>query len=140
MQTVCNLTSCMIAGNHLFPLVQHVLAHCTMGDVVVHLYLTWESSANSNDRVGVHDASVSACVSCVCGRRGALLAGVGFGLLHNSGGRNWAFAGWASAVGVLYGAAFVATQDILVPMGAHSLANMASGALWLQAQRDKPLE
>ena len=73
---------------------------------------------------------------CAC-RRGALFAGVGFGLLHNSGGRNWAFAGWASAVGVLYGAAFVATQDIFVPMGAHSLANMASGALWLQAQRQK---
>ena len=75
-------------------------------------------------------------VSCNC-RRGALIAGVGFGLLHNSGGRNWAFAGWASLVGIAYGAAFLATQDILVPMGAHSLANWASGALWLRAQRKR---
>lgn len=38
------------------------------------------------------------------------MAGVAFGVLHNSGGRNWAFAAWASAVGVVYGAAFLATE------------------------------
>ena len=70
-------------------------------------------------------------------RRGVLIVGVGFGLLHNSGGRNWAFAGWASVVGTLYGAAFLGTGDVLVPMAAHSLANFASGRLWLQAQQAK---
>ena len=39
-----------------------------------------------------------------------LVAGGAFGLLHNNGGRNWAFAAWASAVGVVYGAAFLYTE------------------------------
>ena len=43
-------------------------------------------------------------------RRGVLIAGVAFGLLHNNGGRNWAFAAWASLVGVVYGAAFLHTE------------------------------
>ena len=43
-------------------------------------------------------------------RRGVLIAGGAFGLLHNNGGRNWAFAAWASAVGVVYGAAFLYTE------------------------------
>ena len=54
-----------------------------------------------------------------------------FGALHNSGGRNWTFAVWAGAVGLLYGAVFVGTQDLLVPMGAHCLAIYASALLWL---------
>ncbi len=65
-------------------------------------------------------------------RRGVLIAGIGFGILHNSGGRNWAFAGWASLVGILYGFAFLVTQDLYVAMGAHSLANMVSASVWLQ--------
>ena len=32
------------------------------------------------------------------GRRGVLIAGLAFGVLHNSGGRNPAFAAWASLV------------------------------------------
>ena len=67
-------------------------------------------------------------------RRGVVVSGVGFGLLHNSGGRNLAFAGWASLVGMLYGAAFVYTGDILVPMVSHSLANLGAGFLWRQSQ------
>ena len=63
-----------------------------------------------------------------------LLSGVGFGLLHKSGGRNLAFAAWASLVGILYGGAFLYTQDIFVPMVAHSLANAAAGVLWQQGQ------
>jgi hypothetical protein len=39
-----------------------------------------------------------------------LIAGVAFGVLHNNGGRNWAFAAWASLVGVVYGAAFLYTE------------------------------
>ena len=68
-------------------------------------------------------------------RRGVLIAGVGFGILHNSGGRNWSFAGWASVVGIVYGFAFVQTDDIFVPMAAHSLANLASASLWLKYRR-----
>jgi membrane protease YdiL (CAAX protease family) len=62
--------------------------------------------------------------------RGAVAAGLVFGLLHNSGGRNLAFAAWASMVGVVYGAAFLVTSNIWVPAGAHVLANFASAAAW----------
>jgi membrane protease YdiL (CAAX protease family) len=71
------------------------------------------------------------CCHFVC-RRGALIAGVVFGLLHTSGGRNAAFAAWASAVGCTYGAAFLYTSNIYVPVLAHSLANVAAGALWME--------
>ena len=78
----------------------------------------------------------TALLSCVR-RRGVVIAGVGFGLLHNSGGRNLAFAAWASLVGTLFGGAFLYTQDILVPMVAHSFANAAAGVLWRQGQQAK---
>lgn len=59
-----------------------------------------------------------------------MLSGVIFGLLHNSGGRNLAFAAWASGVGVFYGGLFVYTQNIWVPATAHMLANFCSAAVW----------
>jgi membrane protease YdiL (CAAX protease family) len=62
--------------------------------------------------------------------RGVLLSGLLFGVLHVSGGRNIAFAVWATAVGWLYGAVFLATSNIWVAAGAHSLANFASAAIW----------
>lgn len=62
-----------------------------------------------------------------------MLAGAVFGVLHNNGGRNWQFTAWATAVGVLYGLAFVGTQDLAVPITAHSAANVAAAAYWLQA-------
>lgn len=71
-------------------------------------------------------------------RRGAVVSAAVFGALHNSGGRNWTFAAWAGAVGLLYGAAFIGTQDLLVPMGAHCLANYASAAIWLKTRDAKP--
>ena len=55
-----------------------------------------------------------------------------FGVLHNSGGRNPAFAAWASAVGCAYGALFLATGNLCVPALAHALANLASGGLWMR--------
>ncbi len=64
-----------------------------------------------------------------------MIAGATFGVLHNSGGRNWAFAGWATAVGALYGAAFLATGNIAVPMGAHVLSNVAGGLLYKQLEQ-----
>lgn len=62
--------------------------------------------------------------------RGVLIAAVIFGALHNSGGRNPAFALWAGAVGAVYGAAYVATGNIWVPAVAHAAANMASAFVW----------
>lgn len=63
-----------------------------------------------------------------------MLAALVFGALHKPGGRNWAFAAWASAVGLLYGGCFLQTQDLLVPITAHAAANYASAAIWLQKQ------
>lgn len=69
--------------------------------------------------------------------RGVLLSGAVFGVLHVSGGRNAAFAAWASAVGCLYGAAFLATGNVWVPAGAHAIANFGSAAAWISANRQK---
>jgi membrane protease YdiL (CAAX protease family) len=63
--------------------------------------------------------------------RGVLLSAALFGALHNSGGRNAAFAAWAGAVGALYGAAYLYTENIWVAAGAHCLANFASAAIWI---------
>lgn len=62
--------------------------------------------------------------------RGAVIAGLVFGALHSGGGRNAAFAAWASAVGCLYGALLLSTGSLWVPALAHSTANLASAALW----------
>jgi membrane protease YdiL (CAAX protease family) len=62
--------------------------------------------------------------------RGAALSAALFGVLHNSGGRNAAFAAWAGGVGALYGAAYLYTGNIWVAAGAHALANFASAAVW----------
>ena len=66
--------------------------------------------------------------------RGAVLSGVIFGLLHNSGGRNLAFAGWAAGVGVLYGGLFLYSENIWVPITAHAAANFCSAVAWKAKQ------
>ena len=64
-----------------------------------------------------------------------LIAAATFGALHIGGGRNLAFAAWAAAVGAAYGAAFLATGDIAVPMGAHVLSNIVGGVLYQQLRQ-----
>lgn len=66
-------------------------------------------------------------------RRGVVIAGLAFGVLHNSGGRNPAFAAWASLVGCAYGALLLATGSVACPALAHTLANVASAAVWKAA-------
>lgn len=65
-------------------------------------------------------------------RRGVVIAGVTFGSLHFTGGRNWAFAAFASGVGTVYGAAFLATGNVVVPITAHILSNIIAAALYKQ--------
>lgn len=77
-----------------------------------------------------------ACPACPARRRGVLIAGLAFGVLHNSGGRNPAFAAWASAVGCAYGALLLATGSLACPALAHTLANVASAALWKAGQAE----
>ena len=78
------------------------------------------------------NAHLLAAESVLACRRGVCIAGATFGVLHTNGGRNVEFAAWASAVGILYGAAFLSTQDLLVPMAAHALGNLASALIWRQ--------
>lgn len=68
--------------------------------------------------------------------RGVCIAGSVFGLLHLSGGRNWTFATWASFVGCVYGAAMLLTEDGMVPVVAHALANAASAWMWIKKHED----
>lgn len=63
--------------------------------------------------------------------RGVVIAGTVFGAMHVTGGRNAAFAVWAGAVGCAYGAGFLVTGNLLVPLIAHALANAISAGIWI---------
>ena len=65
--------------------------------------------------------------------RGVVISGVVFGVLHINGGRNVEFGVWAGSVGCAYGAAYLYTGTLAVPMVAHALANIASASLWLSS-------
>jgi uncharacterized protein len=67
--------------------------------------------------------------------RGVAISGLVFGALHVNGGRNAAFAAWASMVGCVYGAALLGTGTVWTPVIAHSVANVAASALWAQQQQ-----
>ncbi|CAM6087899.1 unnamed protein product [Calypogeia fissa] len=69
--------------------------------------------------------------------KGVVGAGLLFGVLHVSGGRNASFAIWASFVGVVYGILGLYTCDLAAPMAAHSLANLLGGAIWKVSQNDE---
>ena len=64
--------------------------------------------------------------------RGAVISGLVFGVLHTNGGRNSAFAAWASCVGCAYGFLYLYSGSAAVAAGAHALANLLSATLWLR--------
>lgn len=63
---------------------------------------------------------------------GVAVSAAAFGALHQGGGRNAAFAGWAGGVGALYGAAALATGSCAAPALAHACANLLSAGIWLR--------
>jgi len=67
--------------------------------------------------------------------RAVLISAAVFGYFHRSGGRNWVFAIWSTVVGAVYGAAFVHSGNLLVPMVAHSCSNLASAAIWRDSNK-----
>lgn len=69
--------------------------------------------------------------------KGVLGAGLIFGALHVTGGRNASFAVWASCVGVLYGILGLYTCDLAAPMAAHSMVNLLGAAIWKFSQNDE---
>lgn len=58
---------------------------------------------------------------------GLVLSSLAFGLLHQMRGRvRWVWAGWATVMGLLFGALFLATGSLLGPLLAHAAINIAN--------------
>jgi len=58
---------------------------------------------------------------------GLVLSSLAFGLLHQTRGRaRWAWAGWATVMGVLFGALFLATGSLLGALVAHATINVVN--------------
>ena len=58
---------------------------------------------------------------------GLILSSLAFGLLHQMRGRvRWVWAGWATVMGFLFGALFLATGSLLGPLLAHAAINVAN--------------
>ena len=67
--------------------------------------------------------------------RGVVISGLVFGILHINGGRNSAFAAWASCVGCVYGFLYIYSGSAAVAVGAHAMSNIFSATLWLQGYK-----
>ena len=70
--------------------------------------------------------------------RGVAIAGLVFGALHVNGGRNLAFAAWASVIGCAYGYLYLYTGSLAWTACAHGLANVLSATVWLKTQASPP--
>jgi uncharacterized protein len=68
---------------------------------------------------------------------GIVLSSLCFGVLHLSTRKQWAYAVWATVIGLLLGISAVWTGNLLVPIVAHVLANLISGVMW--KWRDRPV-
>ncbi len=74
--------------------------------------------------------------------RGIMLPGLGlgwfalvvssmiFGVLHISGIQQWSYALWATFIGFVLGYSAIATGNLLVPVVAHIITNLASSLIW----------
>lgn len=68
---------------------------------------------------------------------GVVASSLAFGLLHQTRGRvRWAWAGWATVMGLLFGGLFLATGSLLGPLLAHAAINVAN----LRFLRDTDVE
>ena len=58
---------------------------------------------------------------------GVIASSLAFGLLHQMRGRvRWVWAGWATVMGFLFGALFLATGSLIGPLVAHAVINIAN--------------
>ena len=58
---------------------------------------------------------------------GLIASSLAFGLLHQTRGRvRWVWAGWATLMGLLFGALFLATGSLIGPLLAHAAINIAN--------------
>lgn len=71
---------------------------------------------------------------------GVLISSLCFGVLHMSNLKQWSYVVWASIVGIALGMSAVWTGNLLVPIVAHVLTNLISGAVWKWGDRPQKLE
>jgi uncharacterized protein len=61
---------------------------------------------------------------------GIVLSSLCFGALHMTDLRQWPYAVWATAIGMLLGYTMVETGNLLIPIVAHITTNLVSGLSW----------
>jgi len=57
-----------------------------------------------------------------------------FGVLHLSGWQQWPYVVWATIVGAMLGFSALLAGNLVVPVVAHVVTNLASGCLWKWSQ------
>lgn len=66
---------------------------------------------------------------------GLVISSLCFGALHLSGKNQWPYVVWATIVGLMLGLSVLITGNLLVPIVAHIITNLASGFLWKMRER-----
>jgi hypothetical protein len=61
---------------------------------------------------------------------GLIGSSICFGISHLSGLKQWPYAAWATAVGLILGLSALETGNLFVPILAHIVTNLISGVSW----------
>jgi uncharacterized protein len=61
---------------------------------------------------------------------GLLGSSICFGISHLSGLKQWPYAAWATAIGLILGLSALETENLFVPILAHIVTNLISGVSW----------
>ncbi|WP_035985968.1 CPBP family intramembrane glutamic endopeptidase [Leptolyngbya sp. KIOST-1] len=69
---------------------------------------------------------------------GIVVSAASFGVLHLSSLNQWTYVVWATAIGLVLAIAAVLTGNLLVPIVAHTVTNLASSVVWKLRQQSKP--
>jgi len=65
---------------------------------------------------------------------GVFISSLCFGVLHFFSPRYWGYVVWAAIVGAILGLSVMQTQNLLVPVVAHTVTNCLSSYLWKRKQ------
>ncbi|MFQ4140419.1 CPBP family intramembrane glutamic endopeptidase [Nodosilinea sp. PGN35] len=66
---------------------------------------------------------------------GIAVSAASFGVLHLSSLQQWTYVVWATAIGLVLAIAAVLTGNLLVPIVAHTVTNLASSVVWKLRQQ-----
>jgi uncharacterized protein len=61
---------------------------------------------------------------------GLIGSSICFGVSHLSGLKQWPYAAWATAIGLILGLSALETENLFVPILAHVVTNLISGVSW----------